>query len=140
MNSASLAKRTKALHIAWAMFVSLFFLLYLPDILSSGNLLLPVLEFAPNESPFGIGLAVAFCIAPFFTLLALKKFSHPLFIISVTMNAVAAIYGANEFIREFDLNNSMFLLAIAVPLLTIFAASFAIASLTVLRKIHYQQK
>lgn len=134
MKRAGVVKTTKKLHVAWALFVVWFFILYLPEIANSGNILLPVLEFAPNEHPIGITLGVAFCLAPFSTLLALYRPSALLFIIAVTMNLLAAIFGANEFIKELDPNNAMILLAIAIPLTTVVAAAFGIASLVLLRK------
>lgn len=126
MKSAGIVKTTKALHVAWALFVVSFFILYLPEIASSGNILLTALVFAPNEHPIGLTLGTAFCLAPFFTQLALQRPSTLLFIIAVTMNSASVIFGAKEFIKEFNLNNAMILLAIAVPLATVVAAALGI--------------
>jgi hypothetical protein len=134
MKPANIVKTTKTLHVLWALFVVSFFILYLPEIAKSGNVLLPVLEFAPNEHPVGVALGISFCFAPFFTILALFRPSALLIIVSVMMNLLAVIFGANELIKELDPNNAMILLAIAVPLGTVVAAALGITSLVLLRK------
>jgi hypothetical protein len=136
MQPEAILKTTKVLHISWALFVSSFWLFGMSEIITTGNIFQPIQVIAPSESLAGLVLGAAFCLAPFLTLLVLLKNVEPLFIFSVMCNVASLIYGLIEFASEANLSNSMILLAIAGPLLTIMASLFGILSLLFVRQLN----
>lgn len=133
MNQPRTLAATKILHVGWGLFVALFFILYLPDILA-GKVLSPVLELAHSDGMVDIVLSIAFCITPFLTLLAIYTTSGSLAFSAIVFNLASIIFGAQIFIHEFDSHNAMIVLALAIPSLTIVAAILGVITLVLLLK------
>jgi hypothetical protein len=139
MNRARSLKTTKNLHIAWALFVGFWFALYMPEIGQSGNFLLPLLDLSRSESMIGMMLGASFCITPFITLLAFRRITAPLLIGAVILNLASLIFGATEFFHELDPSNAMIVLALAIPSMTVVAATLGVLNLASLLKSQWHQ-
>ncbi|HMN93962.1 MAG TPA: hypothetical protein PKC60_12105 [Hydrogenophaga sp.] len=132
MKPASVLRTAKILQAAMALLVFSFFALYLPEMAESRSIWPPVAALAANEQPVGMALGLAFCVAPFSTLLALSRHARPLIMTAMPISFLSGIYGVNELVSQFDLHNAMIVLAVAVPLLTVISAVFGIAGLVLL--------
>ena len=84
-------------------------------------------------------LGAAFCITPFITLLSLRRISAPLLIGAMVLNLASLIFGATEFFHEIDPSNAMIVLALAIPSMTVVAATLGVLTLASLLKSQWQQ-
>ncbi len=97
---------------------------------------MPIQVFAPSESLAGLVLAAVFCLTPLLTLLVLFKIVESFFIYALMCNAASLVYGVIELASEANPNNSMILLAMAGPLLTVVASLFGIRGLLFARQLY----
>jgi hypothetical protein len=122
MKRASCLRLTSALHISWVLFVSLYFLMAITEADTSVTWFSAVIVFSPNETALGVMIGLVFCITPFLTLLTLRNKTIALFVFTLFCNFVSLLLGISEFVSEANISNSMILLAVIGPALTILAS------------------